>query len=216
MLHAMATLRSKREDKVGAGSSLGHRNPPKARATFSFKAAARSHRRRQRWSEKEVHAVALCRFERASGSFNQRASHAVALCWGWRGRGGECGGMPAQSWCGVSRLWGVAPHAHDATPAHAVLLCAEPPSILGNAHFGATPIDSARLRAVRPSSSSPVVVRVRPLPSMSIGMRARVGARALLLISSLRSSWKKTRKQMAMQEQCARASRCTVLVLVKI
>jgi hypothetical protein len=26
---------------------------------------------------------------------------------------------------GVSRLWGLSPHAHDATRAHAVLLCKE-------------------------------------------------------------------------------------------
>ena len=82
-----------------------------------------------------------------------------------KGRGGECGGMPAQSWrvaplgeaeAEADRPEAGTAHTHDATPTHAVLLGCRAlprPSILGNAHFGATPIDSSLTSPVRPSSS---------------------------------------------------------------
>jgi hypothetical protein len=81
--------------------------------------------------------------------------------------GGECGGMPAQSWC-VAPLGRLAPQAHMPfcsarssfrAPAPA------PSSILGNDHFDATSIDSAPLRSVRlPSSIAVVEAVLRLLP----------------------------------------------------
>ena len=87
-----------------------------------------------------------------------------------KGRGGECGGMPAQSWrvaplgeaeAEADRPEAGTAHTHDATPTHAVLLGCRAlprPSILGNAHFGATSIDSSLPSPVRPSSSSMAVL----------------------------------------------------------
>lgn len=80
--------------------------------------------------------------------------------------GGECGGMPAQSWC-VAPLGSSRP-----TGAHAVLLCKEffsgpgpGPVVYLDDHFDATSIDSAPLRSVRlPSSIAVVEAVLRLLP----------------------------------------------------
>jgi hypothetical protein len=72
----------------------------------------------------------------------------------------------------VCRAFGVSPHTrttrHEHMPfcsARSSFRASAPSSILGSDHFGATSIDSAPLRSVRPSSSSAVVEAIlRPLP----------------------------------------------------